>query len=99
MLIILIHLKVVAPQPVLSADNYSGMVISGQVVAGRLLLTQKLSKVLKGTKVTVNILYPGNIPDSSYGVGSSSFQKKCLITGDLLVKPFRQVKVTVLQRL
>ncbi|MGX7176535.1 hypothetical protein [Enterococcus saigonensis] len=44
--IIVRHLKVAAPQPVPSADNYSGMGITGQAVAGRLLLTQKLAKIL-----------------------------------------------------
>lgn len=71
--IIVRHLKVAAPQPVPSTENYSGMAITGQAVSGRLLLTQKLSKILQGTNVTINIFHPGNVPDSSYGAASSSF--------------------------
>ncbi|WP_339101876.1 SDR family NAD(P)-dependent oxidoreductase [Candidatus Enterococcus clewellii] len=82
--IIIRHLKVQVPQPVPSKEGYSGMVITGQALAGRLLLTKKLSKRLQDTKVTVNIFHPGNIPDSDYGSTSSSLFLNLM--GSLLAK-------------
>lgn len=78
LLLIVRYLKGEAPQPVPSTENYNGMAVTGQVVVGRLLLTQKLSKLLQVTKVTINVFHPENIPDSNYGSESSSFFLKMM---------------------
>ena len=76
--VIVRRLKINPPQPVPSAENYSGMKVTGDTLGGRILLTQKLAHLLKETSVTVNIFHPGNIPDSSYGTESSGLLLKII---------------------
>ncbi|MFR3686033.1 MAG: SDR family NAD(P)-dependent oxidoreductase [Enterococcus sp.] len=76
--VIVRRLKINPPQPVPSAENYSGMQVTGDALGGRILLTQKLAHLLKDTSVTVNIFHPGNIPDSSYGTESSGLLLKII---------------------